>query len=104
LSFGICSYKRSDTTGQVVDVKRAQINLVDLAGSERVAKTGNAVGSKEFKEGININKSLTCLGQVIETLGKNSGKRAKGQKEDFVKYRDSMLTLMLKVIVLIKLF
>ncbi len=56
----------------------------------------STAGSKEFKEGININKSLTCLGQVIETLGKNAALRAKGKKEEFVKYRDSMLTMMLK--------
>jgi hypothetical protein len=61
-----------------------------------LASSSSAAGSKEFKEGININKSLTCLGQVIETLGKNAALRAKGKKEEFVKYRDSMLTMMLK--------
>jgi hypothetical protein len=39
---------------------------------------------------------LTCLGVVIETLGKNAEHRAKAQKEEFVRYRDSKLTLMLK--------
>jgi hypothetical protein len=33
---------------------------------------------------------------VIETLGKNAALRSKGKKEEFVKYRDSMLTMMLK--------
>ena len=46
----------------------AKINLVDLAGSERVAKTG-AVGDR-LKEGAYINKSLSCLGNVINALSK----------------------------------
>lgn len=33
---------------------------------------------------------------VIETLGKNAERRAKRQKEEFVKYRESKLTLLLK--------
>ena len=48
--------------GQQKEV-RATINLVDLAGSERVSKTG-ATGDK-LKEGANINKSLSALGNVI---------------------------------------
>jgi kinesin family protein 4/21/27 len=41
----------------------AKFHFVDLAGSERAKKTG-AVGSV-LKEGININKSLLVLGNVI---------------------------------------
>lgn len=40
--------------------------MVDLAGSERVKKTG-AIGLT-LKEGININKSLHVLGNVIKAL------------------------------------
>ena len=64
------------------------INLVDLAGSERQDKTG-ATGQR-FKEAVGINQSLTCLGQVISVLAKNS----EGGK-DFVPYRNSVLTRIL---------
>lgn len=39
------------------------MNLVDLAGSERADSTG-ATGDR-LKEGANINKSLSALGNVI---------------------------------------
>ena len=48
----------------------SKINIVDLAGSERANKTG-ATGER-LKEGSNINKSLSYLGQVITTLAKNA--------------------------------
>lgn len=44
------------------------LNLVDLAGSERLAHS-QAEG-KRLKETQNINKSLSCLGDVIGALGK----------------------------------
>jgi kinesin family protein 4/21/27 len=44
----------------------AKFHFVDLAGSERAKKTG-ATGSI-LKEGININKSLLALGNVISAL------------------------------------
>lgn len=44
----------------------AKMNLVDLAGSERVKSTG-ATGAT-LKEGANINKSLSELGNVINAL------------------------------------
>lgn len=68
----------------------SKINLVDLAGSERVAKTG-ATGA-QMKEGININKSLSVLGDCIEKLAKR-GK----DKNIHVPYRNSILTWLLKV-------
>ena len=40
----------------------AKINLVDLAGSERVKSTG--ASGATLKEGANINKSLSALGNV----------------------------------------
>lgn len=43
--------------------KSSVINLVDLAGSERADSSG-ATGDR-LKEGANINKSLSCLGNVI---------------------------------------
>eukprot|EP00055_Hartaetosiga_balthica_P004465 m.11732 g.11732 ORF g.11732 m.11732 type:complete len:1033 (-) comp3880_c0_seq1:693-3791(-) len=68
--------------------KRSEINLVDLAGSERAGKTG-AEGQR-LKEGANINKSLGTLGKVIQALAKR-----KGSKEQFVPYRESVLTKLL---------
>ena len=72
--------------------KVANINLIDLAGSERASATG-ATGDR-LKEGANINKSLSALGNVINALAK----QAKGGKKSKVKvpYRDSTLTMLLK--------
>jgi len=74
--------------------------LIDLAGSERANSTG-ATGQR-LKEGANINKSLTTLGKVISSLAmasQASDKPGKGKKkaEEFVPYRDSVLTWLLKV-------
>ena len=67
------------------------IHLVDLAGSEKFAKT-NATGDR-LKEGCSINKSLTVLGQVIQTLAEKSlGKL----KNAVVPYRESSLTRILQ--------
>lgn len=67
----------------------AKVNLVDLAGSERVKSTG-ATGSI-LKEGANINKSLSALGNVINALVEAS----KG-KGTFIPYRNSKLTRVLQ--------
>ena len=75
--------------GQQKDV-RATINLVDLAGSERASKTG-ATGDK-LKEGANINKSLSALGNVINALAEQSKKG----KKVFIPYRNSKLTRVLQ--------
>ena len=51
------------------------------------------------QEGANINKSLTTLGKVIHALAERSAAAAKkkGKKGgDFVPYRDSVLTWILK--------
>ena len=79
-------------TGKITGEKVSKISLVDLAGSERSAKTG-AKGAR-LKEGANINKSLTVLGQVISGLAEQAGK--KGKKKGIVPYRDSVLTWLLK--------
>lgn len=71
--------------------------MVDLAGSERANSTG-ATGQR-LKEGANINKSLTTLGKVIAALATASqaeGKKGKKKGDDFVPYRDSVLTWLLK--------
>ena len=70
--------------------KESIINLVDLAGSERAGSTG-ATGDR-LKEGANINKSLSALGNVITALAdQSSGKK----KNVMVPYRDSVLTKLL---------
>ncbi|CAK8695890.1 unnamed protein product [Clavelina lepadiformis] len=69
--------------------KSSSINLVDLAGSERADSTG-ATGDR-LKEGANINKSLSALGNVISALADLS----MGKKKVLVPYRDSVLTKLL---------
>jgi len=67
------------------------MNLVDLAGSERADSTG-ATGDR-LKEGANINKSLSALGNVIKALADIS----MGTKKKInIPYRDSVLTKLLK--------
>jgi kinesin family protein 1 len=53
---------------------------------------------QRLKEGANINKSLTTLGKVIAALAQASSDHIKGRKkkDDFVPYRDSVLTWLLK--------
>jgi len=65
----------------------AKFHFVDLAGSERAKKTG-ATGSI-LKEGININKSLLALGNVISALTDDA------KKSSHIPYRDSKLTRIL---------
>uniref|UniRef100_A0A3P8N964 Kinesin motor domain-containing protein n=1 Tax=Astatotilapia calliptera TaxID=8154 RepID=A0A3P8N964_ASTCA len=71
--------------------KVSKISLVDLAGSEQSDSSG-AKGTR-LKEGANINKSLTTLGKVISALAEMSSKK---RKSDFIPYRDSVLTWLLK--------
>lgn len=52
------------------------LNLVDLAGSERVDKSGSAESKVLLREALNINKSLLCLGNVVNALAE----RAEGRK------------------------
>lgn len=66
--------------------KVGKLYLVDLAGSEKVGKTGAA--GKRLEEAKNINKSLTVLGQVINSLTDG--------KSTHVPYRDSKLTRVLQ--------
>lgn len=93
----ILTQTRLDETTSLSGEKVSKISLVDLAGSERANSTG-ATGTR-LKEGANINKSLTTLGKVIQALAAQSsdtGTRGKRRKEDFVPFRDSVLTWLLK--------
>nr|XP_019926805.2 kinesin-like protein KIF28P isoform X13 [Crassostrea gigas] len=71
--------------------KSSVMNLVDLAGSERADSTG-ATGDR-LKEGANINKSLSALGNVISALADLS---MGTKKKIMVPYRDSVLTKLLQ--------
>lgn len=64
---------------------RGKIFIVDLAGSERLSKSQTTGESQ--KESIEINKSLTALGDVIEAL-------TKGLK--VIPYRNHKLTMLMQ--------
>ena len=68
-------------------IKVGKLNMVDLAGSESVRVTG-ATG-KRLEESKNINKSLSCLGNVIAAL-------TDPKSRSHIPYRDSKLTRLLK--------
>ncbi|KAM6259201.1 kinesin-like protein KIF1A isoform 12-T14 [Spheniscus humboldti] len=100
----IFTQKRHDAETDITTEKVSKISLVDLAGSERADSTG-AKGTR-LKEGANINKSLTTLGKVISALAEMSlhfslqdsgpNKNKKKKKTDFIPYRDSVLTWLLR--------
>ncbi|XP_069466095.1 kinesin-like protein KIF1B isoform X23 [Ambystoma mexicanum] len=93
----VFTQKREDTETNLSTEKVSKISLVDLAGSERADSTG-AKGTR-LKEGANINKSLTTLGKVISALAEVdncTSKSKKKKKTDFIPYRDSVLTWLLR--------
>ena len=63
----------------------SRFHIIDLAGSEKAKNTG-ATGQR-LKEGCAINKSLSALGNLINSLVKKSKVHP---------YRDSKLTYYLK--------
>ncbi|XP_028050180.2 kinesin-like protein unc-104 isoform X5 [Monomorium pharaonis] len=85
--------QQQDNTTGLMSEKVSKISLVDLAGSERADSTG-AKGTR-LKEGANINKSLTTLGKVISALAEIAATKKK-KKADFIPYRDSVLTWLLR--------
>ncbi|KAJ3322108.1 Kinesin-like protein kif19 [Boothiomyces sp. JEL0866] len=78
------SYKSADRT-----MRFSKLSLIDLAGSERASETLNR--GMRMIEGANINRSLLALGNCINSLSDSSPK-----KQDYVNYRDSKLTRLLK--------
>ena len=76
-------FKRHDVTS-VSDLKP----VACVPGSERAKDTG-ATGD-QLAEGININKGLLALGNVISALTDRKGRR-------HIPYRDSKLTRILQV-------
>uniref|UniRef100_A0A6Q2Y1Z3 plus-end-directed kinesin ATPase n=1 Tax=Esox lucius TaxID=8010 RepID=A0A6Q2Y1Z3_ESOLU len=93
----VFTQKKYDSETELSTEKVSKVSLVDLAGSERADSTG-AKGTR-LKEGANINKSLTTLGKVISALAEvdyTTSKSKKKKKTDFIPYRDSVLTWLLR--------
>ncbi|VDO52780.1 unnamed protein product [Schistosoma margrebowiei] len=106
--------------GDIDNVYNSHITIVDLAGSERQTSTSTLSG--RFIESCQINKSLFTLGKVITQLSQNIAYKKKAfpspephsvvqdtcpllsvtpcrlvnKRRDFVSYRDSLLTWLLK--------
>uniref|UniRef100_A0A7M4FEF0 Kinesin-like protein n=1 Tax=Crocodylus porosus TaxID=8502 RepID=A0A7M4FEF0_CROPO len=82
--------KRMSRVKDITEEARVgRLFMVDLAGSERAAQTQNR--GKRMKEGAHINRSLLALGNCINALSEKGGSR--GQ---YVNFRDSKLTRLLK--------
>ncbi len=66
-----------------------KLSFIDLAGSEKIRDDSFIYDNpKQFQEAGNINRSLLCLGKVVNSLSnKNS---------THISYRDSKLTFLLK--------
>lgn len=87
LTLRVHSYSLEDPSEQI----ESKLEIIDLAGSERqkVTKSEGIV----FREGIEINKSLFTLRQVITSLYETS---TAGKPSTMAPYRESKLTCLLK--------
>ncbi|TDH68551.1 hypothetical protein CCR75_000299 [Bremia lactucae] len=74
-----------------LETRYSKFHLVDLAGSERVRRT-NSEGAR-FREGVNINRGLLALGNVINALSERS---RTSSTTVHIPYRDSKLTRLLQ--------
>ncbi|XP_067858925.1 kinesin-like protein KIF19 isoform X2 [Heptranchias perlo] len=71
------------------EIRVGRLFMIDLAGSERASQTQNT--GKRMKEGAHINRSLLALGNCINALSEKGANRSQ-----YVNYRDSKLTRLLK--------
>ncbi|KAI5924439.1 P-loop containing nucleoside triphosphate hydrolase protein [Camillea tinctor] len=76
---------KKNEAGEVVKVRKGTLNLIDLAGSETPDKNGNP---QIYKEGVEINSSLSYLRTVLANLGQG--------KTEGVDFRSYTLTQLLR--------
>lgn len=70
------------------EMSEGTLNLIDLAGSERI--NSSQVTGERLRETQHINKSLSCLGDVIHALNDNSVSKR------HIPFRNSKLTYLLQ--------
>ena len=90
-SHAICNFVIK-VEGKREDEEYAKLTLVDLAGSERATETQSNNKSR-LAEGAEINKSLLALKECIRAL---DARKAKGNNDQHVPFRNSKLTLVLR--------
>ncbi|GAP92651.1 putative kinesin family member c1 [Rosellinia necatrix] len=76
---------KRDENGDVVKTRKGTLNLIDLAGSEKPDKDGPP---QVYKEGVEINSSLSYLRTVLSSLGQG--------KTEGVDFRSYTLTQLLR--------
>lgn len=90
-SHSVFTIKISGQNHSTGETRNGILNLIDLAGSERLNQS-HATGPR-LKETQAINRSLSCLGDVIHSL---SRKQSGGGAAAHVPFRNSKLTYLLK--------
>uniref|UniRef100_UPI00398F7DC6 kinesin-like protein KIF19 n=1 Tax=Pristiophorus japonicus TaxID=55135 RepID=UPI00398F7DC6 len=81
--------QKSRLKNMTEEIRVGRLFMIDLAGSERASQTQNT--GKRMKEGAHINRSLLALGNCINALSEKGANRSQ-----YVNYRDSKLTRLLK--------
>ncbi|KAK5627490.1 hypothetical protein RRF57_003205 [Xylaria bambusicola] len=76
---------KKDENGETIRTRKGTLNLIDLAGSEKPDKNGL---EQVYKEGVEINSSLSYLRTVLSSLGQG--------KTEGVDFRSYTLTQLLR--------